>query len=291
MPMRLSVVVATRNRPDQIGRSIRALLSLESPEPWELVIVDNGSTIQSCAGIIASELALAQNAVRAVYEPRRGSGAARNAGWRASQGEFVAFTDDDCIPAPDYLLNILACFDESPHLGFIGGRILLYDPDDYPITIQEKATRHDLPPRTFLRPGLIQGANMACRRTALESVGGFDVRFGAGTPFSCEDVDLLARMLGKGWSGAYDPRPVIHHHHGRKAGEAVDTLARSYDSGRGAYYAKSSLDPALRWTYLRHWLRAMRHLPTKTTARELAGAFRYLIQSFEFWLSRVVRGQ
>ena len=48
-------------------------------------------------------------------------------------------------------------------------------------------------------------------------IGGFDERFGAATKFfSAEDTDAMARVLGAGWRGAYDPRPLVYHHHGRK---------------------------------------------------------------------------
>jgi hypothetical protein len=52
--------------------------------------------------------------------------------------------------------------------------------------------RIDIEPLSFVATGLIQGANFAIRRDALESVNGFDDDLGAGTPFPREDVDVLA---------------------------------------------------------------------------------------------------
>src|SRR3546814_9709199 len=66
--------------------------------------------------------------------------------------------------------------------------------------------------------------------------------FGAGTPFACEDVDALARAAAAGWRGAYDPRPLVYHHHGRKTREDALRLRRVYDTARGAYYAKCIMD-------------------------------------------------
>src|ERR1700751_920633 len=194
--MKLSLVICTRNRASQLAESLRRLTRLQYPVPWELVIVDNGSKDETQDVIKNYRESLR---LRTVIEPQAGLGRARNRGWSVSQGDIVAFTDDDCYSASDFLASIVRCFEEDPLLGFIGGGVLLYDPADYPITIQEKSCRQDLCPGEFLPTGLIHGANLACRRTALESVNGFDERFGAGALFSCgEDVEVLARMLAGG---------------------------------------------------------------------------------------------
>lgn len=152
---------------------------------------------------------------------------------------------------------------------------MLYDPTDYNFTTIEKAEREDIKPNSFVPAGMITGANFSFRRSALEAVGGFDDDFGSGTNFSCEDVDILARMSAKGWAGAYDPAPVVYHHHGRKTKTEIDRLILQYDYGRGAYYAKCLLSPPLQLRYARVWFWHMRHQPVKTTAREVAAAMGY----------------
>ena len=52
--------------------------------------------------------------------------------------------------------------------------MLLHDPRDYPITIQELDHRVEIAPKSFVQPGLIHGANFAFRRSVLEEIGGFD---------------------------------------------------------------------------------------------------------------------
>jgi glycosyltransferase involved in cell wall biosynthesis len=282
--MQLSVVICTRNRAAQLAESLRSLTSLQCPVPWELIIVDNGS-IDETQDVLKS---YAGNLLKTVVEPQAGLARARNTGWRTSQGDIVAFTDDDCYPAGDFLFSIIRCFAEEPRLGFLGGRILLYDPQDYRITIQERSDRCDLRPGDFLRNGLIHGANFAFRRSALESVNGFDERFGAGALFSsAEDSDILARMLARGWKGAYDPRPVVYHHHRRRTELEALQLMEQYERGRGAYYLKCilDLDPKLRALYLLRWCRAMLRQPWGTTARELAAATEFLILSVKTQLS------
>jgi glycosyltransferase involved in cell wall biosynthesis len=273
--MQLSLVICTRNRAPQLAETLQSLTRLQYASPWELVIVDNGSN-DGTQTVIDS---FRQNfSLKSVIEPRAGLGRARNRGWTISSGSIIAFTDDDCYPASDFLSSIIGCFEDE--IGFIGGRILLYDPNDFRITIQEKATRQDLFPGDFLPPGLIHGANFACRRSALESVNGFDERFGAGAIFSCgEDVDVLARMLARNWRGAYDPRPLVYHHHRRRNQMEALKLLRQYARGRGAFYSKCILDPKLRGAYLRNWFDDIRRQSWKISARELVSGAEFYARS------------
>jgi GT2 family glycosyltransferase len=226
--------------------------NLQCPVPWSLVVVDNGSTDNTREVILAAERTLPV-AVRYIHEPTPGLGYAHNAGVRATQAEILAFTDDDCYPEPDYLTSVAECFAEDARLGFLGGKILIHDPDDCADTLQLSDTRIDFPSPSFIPPGVIQGANFSCRREAVVGVGGFDPWFGPGAYFNAEEVELLARLSAAGWSGAYDPRPTISHHHGRKAADMAKIL-RSYNRGIGAYYAKSLLNPRLTGVFLRTFL-------------------------------------
>src|SRR5579872_229090 len=284
----LSVVVCTRNRLSKLHRCVEALRSVTTARDWELVIVDNGSTdgtSKYLASIDHTRLNRAQ--VTTVCEPRRALAAARNTGWRIARGDIVAFTDDDCYVSRDYVDAVIQVFEDDPHLGFVGGRILLFDASDYRITIQESPDRREFRPRTFIATGVVQGANLAFRRTALAQIGGFDEHLGAGTPFPCEDIDAAAAVLWSGVAGVYDPRQVVFHHHGRRTEHAAQALMRIYDTGRGAYYAKYILRSASRSVYTRAWLRNIRNdcveairggrVPRRSL-RELSTGLRYALQ-------------
>jgi glycosyltransferase involved in cell wall biosynthesis len=282
--MQLSLVICTRNRASQLAESLRSLTKLQYPDLWELVIVDNGSKDETQEVIKSFGKSLL---VKSVIEPRAGLGRAHNRALAIARGDIIAFTDDDCYPAPDFLSSIARCFEEDPRLGFIGGRVLLYDPSDYRSTIQEKDSRQNLAPGEFFPTGLIHGANFACRRKALEVINGFDDRFGPGTPFVCEEVDAMARMLACGWPGAYDPRPLVYHHHGRKTRAQAVQLKRRYDKGRGAYYAKSILNPKLRAVCLQSWRRTLKGKTFGALLRELSGATEFIAGAT---LSKVIPG-
>jgi GT2 family glycosyltransferase len=132
--------------------------------------------------------------------------------------------------------------------------------------------------KSFIPAGMIQGANISFKRVALQSVNGFDDRFGAGTRFPCEDIDVCARASAAGWHGAYDPRPIIYHHHGRKTEAEATRLMKLYDHGRGAYYAKGLLNPAICFVTFKKWLLFIISQPYSRTAREVLAAMEYWTQ-------------
>ena len=281
----VSVVVCTRNRAAELRQALDHWTGISAVIPWELIIVDNGST-DGTQDVIREFASATGIACRSVVEPRRGLSRARNCGWRAARAPVIAFTDDDCYPQPDYVTALWAGFAQPP-IGYLGGQVLLYDLQDYPITIQTRAQRLEIPPRSFVRAGLVHGANMAARRTVLQAVGGFDEMLGAGTPFPAEDVDFLSRASAAGFWGAYDPAPAVRHHHERRESADIRRLQRSYDLGRGAYYVKGLLDPARRASMARGWVSIFREQvrhphqvwgPGPTTFFELAGALHYLWQ-------------
>lgn len=279
MTVRISLLVCTRNRAFRLGRTLDALARMTRDVQWELIIVDNGSTDATPALLEAFRQTGRIN-MRIEHEPRPGLCRARNRGCAVAQGEIIAFTDDDCFPAPDFITQLAACFDEAD-LGFVGGRVLLHDQSDLPLTLKLSEERIAYPPRSVVWPGAIHGANMAFRRNVLARTGGFDEALGAGTRLkSGGDSEALARVSAAGHAGAYDPRPIVYHDHGRKTHAAEQALHAGYDLGRGGFLAKCLLDPSMRpiythpaWWHMRDLLRERRFA---VLGRELRGGVTYL---------------
>lgn len=287
----ISLVICTRNRGQRLDALFAALHRLDCGDAWEVVIVDNGST-DGTAEVLARQHWPARMSVRTLREEKVGLAAARNAGWRAARGRIIAFTDDDCYPREDFLDATVRSFATLP-VAYAGGRILLFDPSDFPITIQTRELPEAIAAGAFVPAGLIQGANMSILRTALVDCDGFDEDLGAGTPFPSEDVDILARISARGGKGRYDPGSVVFHHHGRKAGLDIQRLTSGYDRGRGAYYLKCLLLPQLRRAALREWYGSLRNDVRHTWRsrrlqrqflNELGGAIRYGCLRTARWL-------
>lgn len=284
----ISVIVCTCNRSDSLRRCVRALSAINTDFKWELVVVNNSSD-DDTSEFLASLPPLAGNAqIVTAFEAKRGLAAARNRGLNHARGPIVAFTDDDCYVSEDYVDAMIDAFAAGDQIGFVGGRVLLYDQSDLKITVQEREDYLVFRPRTFIAAGTIHGANMAFRKTVLDHIGGFDETLGAGTNFACgEDIDALARALWAGFSGSYDPRPTVYHHHGRKTKRDQNDLQKGYDRGRGAYYAKYILRSDSRSEYLKQWIEDLKNGPISgrgrerfsavgKSLRELSGAYRYV---------------
>lgn len=271
----LSLIICTKNRAEQLKLCLEAVNKIHSQAVWQLVIVNNGSS-DNTSQIVDAFIKETHIPVLSLIEFEPGSSAAKNTGWRAVSSEYLAFIDDDCYPANNFIDSIINIFKNKSALGFIGGKVLLFDQTDLPITIQTHDQSIDFAPYSTISTGKIHGANFAFRRSALEEANGFDVRFGAGRKYPCEDVDAMAEVLRLGWEGVYDPHSVVFHHHNRKLQSEADKLMRGYDKGRGAFYAKRVLRPNSFKIYFNIWLRNIKWQPFSVTMRELMGAC-------EFW--------
>ena len=234
--MHVSLIICTRDRCRQLVLCLEAMRHISFERPWELIIVDNGSTDDTAAVI---QEFIGSTSIQAVYlfEPQPGKSTGLNTALRVAHGQILAFTDDDCYPAPDFLSRVWSAFDD-PSVGYIGGRIVMHDPADHPIKIIEPTTRVTFPAGSFVCVGCVKGANMAFRRSVLLDIGGFDPLFGPGALFpSAEEAEAAGRASAMGWTGEYHPEVVVRHHYGPKAADAA-ALWKEYAIGRGAYHMK-----------------------------------------------------
>jgi len=237
--MDVSLIIATRDRCQQLARCLASVGRIKFARPWELIVVDNGST-DATAEVIQQVRQTFPVQISYVLEPEPGLGNAHNAGVGIARGKILAFTDDDCYPEVDFLTKVWSAFAE-PSVGFIAGQIKLHDPSDHPMTTIETTIPFTFRPRRLVSAGRFGGANMAFRRKVLAEIGGFDPLFGPGALFNAEDVDAAARASAVGWKGEYRPEVIVRHHHGRKAPD-IPRLVKSYGIGVGAYQMKLLLE-------------------------------------------------
>lgn len=238
--MKISVLVCTRNRARAIEKALPAILA--QPEgshyDYEVVVVDNGSTDDTRQ--VIEGFARAHLRLRYLYEARAGLSYARNAAIRGSQGEVLAFTDDDVLVTENWLAELHQEFAADPRLQLLGGRVLLARAElcriaHYPAT--ERRIVH------FPNAGdVAMGANMAFRRQLFEEIGLFDVRLGAGRFFAGgEESELFYRALKAGHYMLYAPNVLVYHDHDRTTVEQACRLEYSYGKGFSAYLLKHVL--------------------------------------------------
>jgi glycosyltransferase involved in cell wall biosynthesis len=236
----VTIVVCTRNRVDALQPCLASIshAALQCPAATaELVVVDNGST-DNTRDFVSAWLRSAPFPVQLVEERRPGLGAARNTGVRNASGRLIAFTDDDCRVAPNYLSDMLQHFDNDKMPVIRGGRVELGDSTDLPVGI--KVDDAEVLFQYPMHPGTIAlGCNMVIHRDVFARVGPFDERFGSGAPFKAsEETEYFYRAYLSKVPVIYVPDMVVYHFHGRKTFDVARTHYWNYSVGTGALYAK-----------------------------------------------------
>lgn len=197
MTPRVSVVVATRDRPERLAALVEGLREQTLPsEEFEVVVIDDGS----------AQLAIPAGdgvTLRAtLHASARGTAAARNTGWRAARAPLVAFIDDDCVPAPEWLAAALDAAESHP------GAIVQGRTEPNPAELHRRGPFS----RTITVEGpgpQFEACNILYPRALLERVNGFDEAFGL---FSAgEDTDLAWRALEQGAGSAFAPGALVFH--------------------------------------------------------------------------------
>lgn len=275
----ISLIVCTRNRSEQLSRALKSIENISFDGQWQFVIVNNGST-DNTESVIKRFKEDSNLNVTYVYEPLPGLSRARNAGLSHAGAEIVAFTDDDCYPAEDFLTRVFTCMSNGD-LAFCGGRVSLYDNNDAKVTVQECNESLLIEPSKSLYSGPVIGANMGFRKSAVLKVYGFDERLGAGTRYAAgEETDLIKRLGNIGLNGIYDPKITVSHHHGRQNKKEIKGILKNYSKGRGACLTKAVyyIDIS-RVQMLKSWYWNKKGLSVSQILYETVYALAFLIES------------
>ena len=117
----ISIIIPTYNRPKQLATCLESLTKLDYPrDSFEVIVVDDGSKTQleSVVNPFSGQLD-----ITLIRQINNGAASARNTGAKQAKGQFIAFTDDDCMPSADWLRAIAARFKNAPE-SLIGGRTI-----------------------------------------------------------------------------------------------------------------------------------------------------------------------
>ena len=209
---RLSVVVPSYKRSDRLHLCLEDLVAQDTEGTFDVVVVLQ-SYPDGAAEALRQKFAGRLQLECLSYAEALGTGRARNIGWRASQGEIVAFLDDD-VRLPRHWVRALLAFYEDESVGAVGGfvdhpghfnparnaayRLLGLTSSKYKIDwggFNVGPTAHSDEDQVA---GWLSGGNMSFRRSAIAAVGGFDEALGA---FWHEDADVSHRVARSECSG------------------------------------------------------------------------------------------
>ena len=184
----MSVVIATRRRPELLARCLAAVLDQRTDAEFEVIVVNDDDAPLGALPPAERDLVVLECG-------GRGVATARNLGAQAARASLLLFTDDDTQPAPDWLDHVVAASRRHPAaIGFDGP----VETGDYDLLYFHAPRAH---------PGGCCGANVAYHRAAFLELGGFDERFYGWMP---EDVEFGTRAKARG-EVVYVPDMVVRH--------------------------------------------------------------------------------
>ena len=246
-PSLISVVIPVRNAKDTLLETLGGLSRQSYPGPWEVVVVDDGSTDGS--GELAREWAEGEQRARVVDAPGgRGAAHVRNAGARAAHGDFIAFCDADDVPHDDWLSGLARAAGDAD---LVGGRTE-YERLSDPLVLSwhPERPRDRLPEFLGFLP-TASGANAGIWRDVFETLGGFDQSTASG-----EDVDLSWRAQLASFTLGFGVDAVVHYRYRPTLGGLA---AQYYKYGKGnawlfSRYGSAGMPASGIVTGLRRWL-------------------------------------
>lgn len=227
MPIRFSVIIATKNRPGPLHDCLESFRSLDYPAgEWEMILVNDGGDT-TFDGITEEQRRVLP--LTELHSPRSGGpGFARNIGARAARGEYLAFTDDDCHIEPDWLAQFDAAF-KAGGWDMLGGLSL----NPYRGNAAGEAWSQLI---AFLyeywhddRGNVIMVVtnNASVKRAVFEAQGGFDEAFST----TSEDRDFSYRMIASGYRQGFCPGARVWHY--QISPRAAGYLRTQFRYGRG----------------------------------------------------------
>jgi glycosyltransferase involved in cell wall biosynthesis len=236
----VSVVVATRDRPQRLAGLLASLRAQTIAEPFEVVVVDDGSDPRTATAI---ERERGELDLRALRAEGRGPARARNLGWRAARGRWIAFTDDDCEATEGWLEAAIAAAEANPGAIVQGPTV--------PVPRELDRLGPFARTRSIESPGpWFETCNILYEAELLERLGGFDEAFAEALG---EDTDLGWRALELGAGHVWAHEALVHH--------AVDELG-PFGTVRAALRGSDSVlafrrhpelrSRALRWGVVRN---------------------------------------
>jgi glycosyltransferase involved in cell wall biosynthesis len=265
----ISVVVCTHNRAALLAQALDSLIGQTLDRTaYEVIVVNNCSTDETPAVVHDYQAKAAYGCIRLLDEPALGLGYARNRGWQAALGRYVAFMDDDAKAEAGWLERALALFENSrPSPVAVGGQIRpwyvspkpSWYKDDYEVRSWGPVARRLGHGESF------SGSNMIFSRDILLAVGGFDVEVGMrGERVSLGEETVLFKNiwdhLGDQALFLYAPDMIVYHAVNRQKMTPRYHLSRWFVAGQIACRLEAPASWRERLSRLREGVTAIRRL-------------------------------
>jgi glycosyltransferase involved in cell wall biosynthesis len=264
----ISVVVCTHNRASSLRHALNSLVVQTLGRlTYEVVVVNNCSTDETPAAVEAYQVSNGP-CIRLVDEPLLGLGHARNRGWQAAQGDYVAFMDDDARADPRWLEGAVELFQtHRPVPIVVGGQIRPWYVNPKPVWYKDEYEVRSWggEVRCLSIGESFSGSNMIFAKDVLQQLGGFDVGVGMqGDRVSMGEETVLFHkiwdQLGDQAVLLYHPKLVVYHAVSRRRMTLRYHLSRWFVAGQVASRLDAPASFRERLSRVRAGVKAIRSL-------------------------------
>lgn len=205
----ISIVIPTFNRPTKLAACLEACANLDYPrDRFDIIVVDDGGH-EALQGLVARFQG--RVTVGLLRQANAGPAAARNRGAAAAEGEFLAFTDDDCAPAPQWLQALATELIASPGCAVGGHTVNVLTDNLYSkasqLVVSYLFSYYNAEPQAAR---FFPSCNMALPAERFRAIGGFDETYPRA---AAEDRDLCDRWLDYGYRMVYAAGALVCHAH------------------------------------------------------------------------------
>lgn len=203
----VSIVIPTYNGALHILKCLEAIDQQNTSRSFEVIVVNDGSSDNTI------EIVDSKSEVRLISQDNAGPAAARNRGVLESSAEIIVFTDDDCVPTPNWLEEMLVPFADPNVVGVKGAYLTSQDnviARFVQIEYEEKYNQLS----QYDSINLVDTYSAAFRRKVFIDSGGYDDSFPTA---SVEDRDFSYRLSNLNLKMVFAPSAKVFHTH-------VDTL-------------------------------------------------------------------
>lgn len=223
--MAVSVIMSTRNRADYLPEVLRSLAAQVGGAPFEVIVIDNGSTDDTPALLAA--WCERDPRFRTAREARPGLSRGKNAGVRMARAPLLLFADDDVRADPRWIASYRALFDRHPEPLLVAGGPIVPMPHDlgpWPDWFGEPALADagllDHHEERALQSGeYVWGGNMAVPKRVFDQLGGWDESAGLQgdrrvtslESAGFEDTELQDRLRKAGGTVWFCPDAGVQH--------------------------------------------------------------------------------
>lgn len=210
---KLAVIIVTKDRPRDLARCLTALKQ-NSLRNFQLIIVDQSQEKPSAEA--KKQLLKGLSKVSYLHSQASGKSKGLNQALQHCRAEIVAFTDDDCLPAKNWLQEILKSFAQHKNITAVFGRVLPYQPAQHshlicPLTFDRPTAAYIKQPREHWRY-IGFGCNMAWKRSFFLQYGNFKEWLGPGSVgANAEDAEISLRALQQRQLLFYNPKVLLRH--------------------------------------------------------------------------------